>query len=328
MGQITYADAIAIFQLVYYSPCLFGSIFVAGRHGALKSSGWIFLTIFCVVRIVGASAGLATISKPHSDTPYTIALVCSVLGLSPLLMASLGLISRAYVLFVGFALKKLISCRYYSILKQPWSTVFSFVIVKIVHVPAVVALILCIVGATNASSPAKIESESTVHIGIILYTVVFVMLVALTFGACLAKRRTGEGKGLLVFAILCALPFIFVRLLYALLAAFAHLSSINPVIGSRTAELFMSVLEEMVVVVIYIATGLKLSAVPAGAADSPGGTLAYRLGRGDFGTGRLGMFSLGTAVFQAFSNRSDVENQQPGSEKQGRGMASGRSRRR
>ena len=95
MGHFTYADAIAIFQLVYYSPCLFGSIFVAGRHGAMKSSGWIFLTIFCIVRIVGAAARIATIDNPTSKNAYTIALVCSVLGLSPLLMASLGLIARA-----------------------------------------------------------------------------------------------------------------------------------------------------------------------------------------------------------------------------------------
>ena len=95
MGHFTYADAVAVFQLVYYSPCLFGAIFVTSRHGAMKNSGWIFLTIFCIVRIVGASARLATITSPNSNTAYTIALVCSVLGLSPLLMASLGLISRA-----------------------------------------------------------------------------------------------------------------------------------------------------------------------------------------------------------------------------------------
>lgn len=95
MGHFTYADTIAIFQLVYYSPCLFGSIFVAGRHGAMKSSGWTFLTIFCIVRIVGAAARIATIDNPTSKNAYTIALVCSVLGLSPLLMASLGFIARA-----------------------------------------------------------------------------------------------------------------------------------------------------------------------------------------------------------------------------------------
>ena len=203
-------------------------------------------------------------------------------------------------------------------MQQPWSTVFSLFIVKVVHTPAVIALILVIVGATNASSPAKIESERTVHIGIILFAVVLVMLVALTFGACIAKRRTGQGEGLLVFAVLCALPFLAVRLLYSLLSSFSHSKTFSLATSStrtETAALFMSVLEEMAVVVIYIATGLKLPPVPKGAADTPEGKLAYRLGRGDFGFGKLGLLSLGTAVFNAFGNRSNEEDQRNGGEK-------------
>lgn len=191
--------------------------------------------------------------------------------------------------------------------------IFSFVLVKIVHTPAIIALILCIVGATSASSPADIDSESTVHIGTILYAVVLAMLTGLTFGACLAKRKTGEGEGLLVLAVFCALPFLYVRLIYALLSVFAHSETFSLVTGStssETAALFMSVLEEMVVVVIYIATGLKLPAVPEGAAATPGGTLAYRFGRGDFGTGKLGIISLGAAAFQAFRRRPDPEDDQ------------------
>jgi len=197
----------------------------------------------------------------------------------------------------------LIAVRYYSILKQPWSTIFSLIVVKIVNVPATIALVLCIVGATSASSPTQIASESTVKIGVVLYAVVLVLLAILTVGTCLAKRKTGEGEGLLVFAVMCALLPLSVRLLYSLLSVFSHLSIFNLATGSQTATLFMSVLEEMMVVVIYIATGLKLPAVPEGAADSPKDTMAYRFGRGDFGTGRLGMISVGTAAFQAFKDR-------------------------
>ena len=218
----------------------------------------------------------------------------------------------------------LMTDRYYSILRQPWSTFFSLVVVKIVHVPATIGLILCIVGATSASSPSEIESESTVHIGVILFTVVLVLLIILAFGACLAKRKTGEGEGLLVLAVICALPFLCVRLLYSLLSVFSHSKTFSLAAESTESEttaLFMSILEEMVVVVIYIATGLKLSAVPRGAADSPGGTLAYRSGRGDFGTGKLGVFSLGTAIFQAFKIKSDVEGQQNSPEMRRNGWA-------
>lgn len=167
------------------------------------------------------------------------------------------------------------------------------------HTPAVVALILCIVGATNASSPEQIDSESTVHIGVILYAVVFGMLVILTLGAWLAKRNTGDGEGLLVLAVIGALPFIFIRLLYALLSAFSNSRKFNSATGSETTQLFMSVFEEIAVVAIYIGTGLKLPAVPAGVSKSASGTLAYRFGRADVGTGKLGLLSLGTAAFQA-----------------------------
>jgi hypothetical protein len=177
-----------------------------------------------------------------------------------------------------------------------------------VHTPAVIALILCIVGATSASSPTQIESETTLHIGIILYAVVLVMLALLTLGACIAKRRSEEGEGLLILAVIVAMPFLTIRVIYALLAAFSNSPIFNPFTGSETAFLFMAVLEEMAVVVTYIATGLKLPAIPKGAADSPGGELTYRFGRGDFGTGKLGILSLGAAAFQAFNRPQDEEN--------------------
>ena len=187
-------------------------------------------------------------------------------------------------------------------------------VTKIVHIPAVIALILCVVGATNASDPTKIESQSTIHIGIILFAVVWGMLVALTFGAWYAKRRSGEGEGLLILAVLCALPFLAVKLVYSILPAFTH----SKIFGlnahstdAETAALFMSVLVEMFVVLIYITTGLKLRAVPKGAADPPGCELAYRAGRGDFGTGKLGILSLGIAAFGAMKPKHEQQASMP-----------------
>jgi hypothetical protein len=98
MGKITYSDGVAIYELVYYSPCLATSLSVVLRHGPTKESGWIFLTTFCLIRIIGAAARIATIVHPGIKTAYTIAVVTSLLGLSPLLMASLGLVSRSSVI--------------------------------------------------------------------------------------------------------------------------------------------------------------------------------------------------------------------------------------
>ena len=94
MGHISYSDAIAILQIVYYSPALIASLFVCFRHGFAKSFGWYFLVTFCLSRLIGASGQLDTIAHPNSSTAWTIALVCSVMGTSPLLLSTLGLLSR------------------------------------------------------------------------------------------------------------------------------------------------------------------------------------------------------------------------------------------
>lgn len=94
MTHITYPDGVAIFNLVYYSPALLASLYTSTKHGFSRGSGWIFLTIFCVIRIVGAGAQLATINNANPSTAETIALVAAVLGLSPLLLATMGILAR------------------------------------------------------------------------------------------------------------------------------------------------------------------------------------------------------------------------------------------
>jgi hypothetical protein len=93
MVQITATDGIAIAILAFYAIALVISLIVAFRHGLSRNSGWIFLCIFATIRIVYAGAVLSTISNP-TETALTIAEITQFLGLSPLLLASLGLISR------------------------------------------------------------------------------------------------------------------------------------------------------------------------------------------------------------------------------------------
>jgi len=238
-----------------------------------KSSGWISLAIFCTIRLIGAAAQLATINNPTDKTALTTALITSILGLSPLLVATSGIIARAY----------------YSILDQGWSTLFSTAIVRGLQVLATMGLVLCIVGATNAANVEDIESEPTIHVGVILFTIIFAALVLLTASAILGKRMTSRSEGLLIAAVAVALPFLTVRVVFSLLSAFSHDSDFNPVTGSTTVELFMEVfmevLEEMVVIIIYLLAGVKLAAVPKvedGPQHSTRDTLASRTGRGNF----------------------------------------------
>jgi hypothetical protein len=94
MTKFTYTDGISTAKIIYYVPAVLISIFILFRHGFCKNSGWIYLAIFCVVRIINGAAQLATINNSNPATALEIALITGFLGLSPLLLASLGLLSR------------------------------------------------------------------------------------------------------------------------------------------------------------------------------------------------------------------------------------------
>ena len=90
-------DGIAIWKLIYYIFCFISSIFVCWRNGRSKVSGWVLLAVFCLIRIINCSAQLAAWSS-DAGTARIVADVTSLIGVSPLLLSALGLISRVYVL--------------------------------------------------------------------------------------------------------------------------------------------------------------------------------------------------------------------------------------
>ncbi|CAM1504841.1 Fc.00g024320.m01.CDS01 [Cosmosporella sp. VM-42] len=301
MGHITLTDGLAIWELIFYVPALVGGIWVCTRHGFAKASGWIFLAIFSAIRIVSCSAQIATIAST-SDTPITIATITGFLGLSPLLLAALGILARVY----------------YTILEMPWSTVFSLVVLKAVQTPAAVALILCIVGAVSADTPADIANEGTVKAGVILFLIVLILLGLLAAGAAVVRhmtQRRGEGK--LLAAVVTSLPFLLIRLIHSLLLIFSssfQASAAKSSTSSVLTELFMAKIEEMIVVSLFLWAGITHTAVPKngdGTKRSKKEMLAYRAGRGDFGRGKFGLVSMAISAAVSMLQKKDDEEDEP-----------------
>jgi hypothetical protein len=228
------------------------------------------------------------------------------------------------------------------------STSVPDIVVKITHLINTMALILAIVAATNTSSVAKIYDQSDIKVAIILYVVTMAILTAMAVGACLMRRKTGTGEALLILAVFCALPFLWVRLIYSVLAAFSD-SSIFKVFSGRddayTCELCMAVLEEMVVVAIYLAAGIKLPALPKEKTPRTGyplgggspqnelggsGKQSSRSGHNDrsapFRLRRVGLIGLIAALFEHLNNQKDGHSTQASYAERTPGMAeSGRS---
>jgi hypothetical protein len=138
---------------------------------------------------------------------------------------------------------------------------FSFYLLKMIQAPAAVALVLCIIGATSANNPAQISSQTTFHIGIILFAVVLFGLIILTLGAAVGWRTTQRGEGALIVSVALALPFLVVRIVYSILVAFSHNPRFGIVNENYTINLVMEVLPEAVVVLIYICCGMKLQSI-------------------------------------------------------------------
>jgi hypothetical protein len=84
---------VSIVELIVYIPALIAAIFVCSRHGLHRASGWIYTVILCVVRIAGAVCQLLTYSN-QSEGLLKATVIIDSIGISPLLLATLGVISR------------------------------------------------------------------------------------------------------------------------------------------------------------------------------------------------------------------------------------------
>jgi hypothetical protein len=145
---------------------------------------------------------------------------------------------------------------------------------RLLQVLITVGLILSIVGGTSSKvqPDGTIKVDSTSKVGIILYIVAYVGL-ALVYFASVSRTYCVPGKERRVpVAIVIALPFVLVRLIYSACAVFLHTHLFNIVTGSVVVLALMAIVEEFIVVVIYISLGFAVDKLDA----SDPGTIAKR----------------------------------------------------
>jgi hypothetical protein len=84
---------VSVAELVMYIPAGIISLIICGRHGFRRSTGWIYTFILCLVRVVGAICQILTYSNQSTNLIDATIIIDSI-GISPLLLATLGLLSR------------------------------------------------------------------------------------------------------------------------------------------------------------------------------------------------------------------------------------------
>lgn len=139
---------------------------------------------------------------------------------------------------------------------QPVIHRFAFSFFRIV---TIVALALTVSGITWNMTPEGLKTPNTiVKVGMILYLVSWVILCALLGILSLRRSLIGKGENRILGAVAVSAPFLLVRIIYAMLLWFLANSMFNVLDGSNTAQLVMSVFEEMIVVFVCLAVGFTL----------------------------------------------------------------------
>jgi len=253
MTQLTELNKISIAQIVVYTPALAIAILLAIRHGFHRSSGWFYLVIFALARILGGALELATINDPTNISLLVGANTLQSIGLSPLLLVMLGLLSR--------------------VLESIRHTRDTFITprhIRLVQILVIVGLILGIVGGSEmgdiittaiaeGNPDYKIPTETVA--GVALMIAAFGILVIASAVSAMHMSAAEPGEKRLLLAIGLAAPFVLVRVIFSAIAAFGNNRDFRSYGGtSKYPDILigMSVVMEMCAVAIFEAIGLTL----------------------------------------------------------------------
>ncbi|KFY27481.1 hypothetical protein V493_03465 [Pseudogymnoascus sp. VKM F-4281 (FW-2241)] len=250
MTPLSFRNGISIALLLIYIPLLLVAALLSKRHGFGRSSGWIFLVLFCILRILSACLNLALINNPSSTSIHVAYSITNSIGLSPLLLASLGLLNRAIESIERRAASVTVTPRH----------------LRLIQLLVMVGLILAIVGGVKTSE-AKTD-RSLRHARTItkaaagLFITGFAVLALATMRVFFAISAAEPGERRLIPALAAALPFLLVRVVYAGVGAFQNDARFNTATGSDAIFLVMVVLMELVVVGIFEGVGVTLRTIP------------------------------------------------------------------
>lgn len=237
-----------IIELVYYGPALVAALWVVKKHGLGRQSGWIYLAILAVLRIVGAATGIAANYHPSQGLYETSTIAYSV-GLSPLLFAWLGIIKRVN--------------------EGMHAHSFPPKFINLVHLPILVGLVLAIFGGMKLfdTNPASVNTGVTyTKAAIMLLLVSLIALSVISIFTFMQIRHIMAGEKRLVFASLAVIPFLVVRIIYSIVVDFDRSSTLFSLISDRNAavviQAIMSVAMEFAVVLIFLIAGFATPVIP------------------------------------------------------------------
>jgi hypothetical protein len=134
---ITGRNILSIVECVFYAPATILSLFLCIRHccrGERAQIAWIFLYLYCHIRVAEAVLGLATITFP-SVAVYGTSILFSLIGVPTLLLTTFGLLNRVHIN-----------------LAKNFPTRMKAGVFSLLQIPFEAAIPLCVKGASNSTA--------------------------------------------------------------------------------------------------------------------------------------------------------------------------------
>lgn len=243
--MISYRSRVSIALIVLYVPVFFTAIFLATRHGLGLNSGWICLIFFAIIRMLYSSFQLATIHQPTDVGLYIGAAVMSGVGLGPLVLAAVGMLIRVR-----------------NSIHKNYETVIVVKHLHLIQAVTIVGVILALAGGIKAGEDFKhsghFNTLPLTKIAISLFVVAYTAVLTVAAFTAFNVPHIERGERRLLLAIGLSLPFLLVRLIYSCFVAFANEARFSLISGSVSIMLAMGVIQEFIVVMIFLVMGLTL----------------------------------------------------------------------
>lgn len=249
---LTHRQILDVVIIAYYVVAFPFSIRLIIKHGFSRSTGWFYLVLLSLLRLIGAGTGYASVDHPNSQSLLEASVICTSIGISPLLLTLLGILNRVNCgikITSGLGVSKNYS--------------------RIIHIPVIGGLILAIVAGTkqfNSSPSTRTTGEHLLEGGVILFIAGFAMLIMMAVMLFSKRQYIIQGENKLLTAGFFSHPFIFVRILYSVISAFDHNSTTFDIESDTNkgivVQAVMSVLMEFIAVAVFIIVGMVSSRAP------------------------------------------------------------------
>lgn len=240
--MVNASEILDIVEIAFFVPALPLSIYICLKHGFKREAGWLLLTILSIIRIVGAACGIAA-SKDGNHTLIEVSMIMSSVGSATLVAAFTGITNR--------------------IAEGSKGSPFSSQQRKLLQIIGIVSIVLGIYGGTKIADPdpsTRSTGQTYLKVAVILILVQF-LASCVVLGFCAINfRHILDVDQKLFYCVTLAVPFLFVRVIYSILAAFNSNSStfslLSTTIVAVVVRACLGIAMEIITVYLFILAGI------------------------------------------------------------------------